>query len=67
MSTGLRYDAPHRRGKKKTLTRVVFPTAPVKPFTEYDVNLLEGTHFNTAILDGIMVVGETDSETDKIP
>jgi hypothetical protein len=45
----------------------VFPTAPVKPFTEYDVNLLEGTHFNTAILDGIMVVGEKDSETDKIP
>jgi hypothetical protein len=36
----------------------VFPTAPVKPFTEYDVNVLEGTHFNTAALDGIMVVGE---------
>jgi hypothetical protein len=36
----------------------VFPTAPVKPFTEYDVKLLEGTDFNTTALDGIMVVGE---------
>jgi hypothetical protein len=36
----------------------VFPTAPVKPFTEYDVKRLEGTDFNTAALDGIMVVGE---------
>jgi hypothetical protein len=44
--------------EKNSLTRGVFPTAPVKPFTEYDVNLLECTHFNTAALDGIMVVGE---------
>ena len=36
----------------------MFPTAPVKPFTEYDVKRLEGTDFNTAALDGIMVVGE---------
>ena len=40
------------------LTRGVFPTAPVKPFTEYDVKLLEGKDFKTAALDGIMVVGE---------
>jgi hypothetical protein len=44
----------------------VFPTAPVKPFTEYDVKLLESTDFNTAALNGIMVVGEK-SETYKIP
>jgi hypothetical protein len=30
----------------------------VKPFTEYDVKLLKGTDFNTAALDGIMVVGD---------
>jgi hypothetical protein len=47
-------------GKRKEhcLTRGVFPTAPVKPFTENDVKLLEGTDFNTAALDEIMVVGE---------
>jgi len=52
--------------KEHRLTRGVFPTAPVKPFTEYDVKPLEGTDFNTAALDGIMVVGEKN-ETDKIP
>jgi hypothetical protein len=44
----------------------VFPTAPVKPFTEYDVKLLQGTDFNTA-LDGIMVVEEKTAKQIKFP
>ncbi len=58
-STGLRYNAPTEgERRERSLTRGVFPTAPVKPFTEYDVKFLEGTDFNTAALDGIMVVGK---------
>ena len=52
----LRYDARHR--KSMCLTRGVFPTAPVKPFTECDVKLLDSTDLNMAALEGIMVVGE---------
>ena len=54
--------------KEHCLTRGVFPTAPVKPFTEYDVKLLKGTDFNTAALDGIMVVGgKKTAKQIKIP
>ena len=52
----LKYDAPHRKSQR--LTRGVFPTAPVKPFTECDVKLLDSTDLNMAALEGIMVVGE---------
>jgi hypothetical protein len=55
-----------RKRKEHCLTRGVFPTAPVKPFTEYDVKLLEGTYFNTAALDGIMVVGGKIAKQIKI-
>jgi hypothetical protein len=55
-------------GKKDhCLTRGVFPTAPVKPFTEYDVKLLENTDFNTPALDGIMVVGKKIAKHIKFP
>jgi hypothetical protein len=40
----------------------VFPTAPVKPFTECDVKFLDRTDFHTAALEGIMVVREEDSD-----
>lgn len=56
-----------RDRKERCLTRGVFPTAPVKPFTEYDVKLLESTDFNTAALDGIMVVGEKTAKQIKFP
>jgi hypothetical protein len=52
----LRYNAPPQ--KEQRLTRGVFPTAPVKPFTECDVKFLERADLNTAALEGIMVVGE---------
>jgi len=54
-------------GKEHCLTRGVFPTAPVKPFTEYDVKLLERTDFTTAALDGNMVVGEKTAKQIKFP
>jgi hypothetical protein len=53
--------------KEQRLTRGVFPTAPVKPFTEYDVKLLEGTVFKTAALDRIIVVGEKKAKQIQIP
>jgi hypothetical protein len=59
---------PTEGGRKEhCLTRGVFPTAPVKPFTENDVKLLESTDFNTAALDGIMVVGKKTAKQIKFP
>ncbi len=53
--------------KEQRLTRGVFPTAPVKPFTEYDVKLLEGTVFNSAALDGIIVAGKIKRNRSNSP
>jgi hypothetical protein len=45
----------------------VFPTAPLKPFTECDVKFLDRTDLNTAALGGIMVAGEETAKQINIP
>jgi hypothetical protein len=46
---------PNSTGEWQYLTRGVFPTAPVKPFTACDMKLLESTGLNAAALAGIMI------------
>lgn len=42
-------------GRELRLTRGVFPTAPVKPFTECDVKPLESMGLNIAAIAEIVV------------
>ena len=47
--------SPNSTGEWQYLTRGVFPTAPVKPFTACDMKLRESTDLNAAALAGIMI------------
>jgi len=53
--------------RERHLTRGVFPIAPVKPFTDCDMKVLEVTDFNAAVLERIMAVEKKapDSELSK--
>jgi len=42
--------------RERHLTRGVFPIAPVKPFTDCDMKVLEVTDFNAAVLERIIAV-----------